>query len=77
MWSNRAFDERFVYLDTAEEIRLILEGGWNTLNGRDAVAYRALAQKHQFKLKLAARAIARPLGFARRKRDCAGRAVIS
>ena len=28
-----------VYLDTDEEIRLILEGGWNTLNGRDAVAH--------------------------------------
>ena len=26
VWSNRAFDERFVYLDTDEEIRLILEG---------------------------------------------------
>ena len=39
VWSNREFDERFVYLDTDEEIRLILEGGWNTLNGRDAVAY--------------------------------------
>ena len=39
VWSNRALDERFVYLDTDEEIRLILEGGWNTLNGREAVAY--------------------------------------
>ena len=39
VWSNREFDERFVYLDTDEEIRLILEGGWNTLNGREAVAY--------------------------------------
>ncbi len=39
VWSNREFDERFVYLDTEEEIRLILEEGWNTLNGREAVAY--------------------------------------
>ncbi len=37
--SNREFDERFVYLDTDEEIRLILEPGANTLNGREAVAY--------------------------------------
>ena len=39
VWSNRAFDERFIYLDTEEEVRLILEEGWNTLNGREAVAY--------------------------------------
>lgn len=39
VWSNREFDERFIYLDTEEEVRLILEEGWNTLNGREAVAY--------------------------------------
>ena len=39
VWSNREFDERFIYLETEEEIRLILEEGWNTLNGREAVAY--------------------------------------
>ena len=39
IWSSREFDERFVYLDTDEEIRLILEPGWNTLNGREAVGY--------------------------------------
>lgn len=39
VWSNREFDERFIYLDTEEEVRLILEKGWNTLNGREAVAY--------------------------------------
>ena len=37
--SNREFDERFVYLDTDEEVRLILEPGTNELNGREAVAY--------------------------------------
>ena len=39
VWSNREFDERFIYLETEEEIRLVLEEGWNTLNGREAVAY--------------------------------------
>ena len=39
VWSPREFDERFVYLDTDEEIRLVLEPGSNTLNGREAVAY--------------------------------------
>ncbi len=39
VWSPREFDERFVYLDTDEEIRLVLEPGLNTLNGREAVAY--------------------------------------
>ena len=39
IWSNREFDERLVYLDTDEETRLILEPGWNNLNGREAVAY--------------------------------------
>ncbi len=39
IWSNREFDERLVYLDTDEETRLILEPGWNDLNGREAVAY--------------------------------------
>ena len=39
VWSNREFDERFIYLETEEEIRLILDEGWNTLNGREAVAY--------------------------------------
>lgn len=39
VWSPRDFDERFVYLDTDEEIRLVLEPGSNTLNGREAVAY--------------------------------------
>lgn len=39
VWSNREFDERFIYLDTEEEVRLVLEQGWNTLNGREAVAY--------------------------------------
>lgn len=39
VWSPREFDERFVYLDSDEEIRLILEPGLNTLNGREAVAY--------------------------------------
>ena len=39
VWSNRAFNERFVYLDTGEKIRLVLEEGWNTLNGREAVAF--------------------------------------
>lgn len=39
VWSNREFDERFIYLETDEEIRLILDEGWNTLNGREAVAY--------------------------------------
>ncbi len=36
---SRDFDERLVYLDTDEEIRLYLEQGWNDLNGREAVAY--------------------------------------
>ena len=27
VWSPREFDERFVYLDTDEEIRLVLEPG--------------------------------------------------
>jgi len=35
----REFDERFVYLDTDEEIRLVLQPGMVTLNGREAVAY--------------------------------------
>ena len=39
VWSPREFDERFVYLDTDDEIRLVLEPGLNTLNGREAVAY--------------------------------------
>ena len=39
VWSPREFDERFVYLDTDEEIRLVLEPGLNTLNGRESVAY--------------------------------------
>ena len=39
IWSPREFDERFVYLGTDEEIRLILEPGENTLSGRQAVAY--------------------------------------
>ena len=39
VWSNREFDERFIYLETDEEIRLVLDEGWNTLNGREAVAY--------------------------------------
>lgn len=39
VWSNREFDERFIYLDTEEEVRLVLEQGWNTLDGREAVAY--------------------------------------
>ena len=39
VWSNREFDERFVYLETDEEIRLTLDEGWNTLDGRQSVAY--------------------------------------
>lgn len=39
VWANREFDERFVYLDTNEHIRLILKKGWNTLNGRETVAF--------------------------------------
>jgi LCP family protein required for cell wall assembly len=39
IWSPRDFDERFIYLDTEEEIRLVLEPGTNRLNGREAVAY--------------------------------------
>jgi LCP family protein required for cell wall assembly len=47
IWSSREFDERFVYLDTDEEIRLILEPGWNTLNGREAVGY-ARSRKYDY-----------------------------
>ena len=39
VWSPREFDERFVYLETGEEIRLTLDEGWNTLDGRESVAY--------------------------------------
>ena len=39
VWSNREFDERFIYLETDEEFRLTLDEGWNTLDGREAVAY--------------------------------------
>ena len=39
LWSPREFDERFVYLETDEEIRLTLDEGWNTLDGRESVAY--------------------------------------
>lgn len=39
IWSPRDFDERFIYLDTNEEIRLVLEPGENRLTGREAVAY--------------------------------------
>ncbi len=39
VWADREFDERFVYLDTNEQIRLVLKEGWNTLNGRETVAF--------------------------------------
>ena len=39
VWSPREFDERFVYLETDEAIRLTLDEGWNTLDGRESVAY--------------------------------------
>ena len=35
----RDFDERLVYLDTDDEMRLVLGAGLNTLNGREAVGY--------------------------------------
>lgn len=39
VWSNREFNERFIYLETGEKFRLTLDEGWNTLDGRESVAY--------------------------------------